>query len=185
MEQNNDFMYGNSWFWIVIILLFGGGFGMNRNNNLDDEFIKRDIFNTNQNVSNTACATQKEVLENRYNTQLGLSDLGARQAQCCCETKQEILQNRYDNSLGQCDIKTTIHNEAEATRALITANQIQDLRDQLAQEQRANLANTLVSSNQIQTQNILGALVPTPRPAYIVASPYATFNNGGCGCGNY
>lgn len=95
--------WGAEWFWIIIILFaFWGNNGWgNRNNNedIDTRFLERDIFNTNQNVSNTAattqnailsssCQTQRDVLENRYNAQL-----------CCCDTQKEILQNRYDNAL--------------------------------------------------------------------------------------
>ena len=35
-----------------------------------------------------------------------------------------------------CEITTAIHDEAEATRALITANTMQDLRDKLADRDR-------------------------------------------------
>lgn len=95
--------YGG-WFWIIIILFaFWGnnGWGNNRNNevDIDTRFLERDIFNTNQNVSTTGCQTQRDVLESRYTTQLGLSQLGANMQNCCCETEKEILQNRYDNAL--------------------------------------------------------------------------------------
>ena len=68
-------------------------------NGLSEEFIKRDIFGTNQNVSNTACQTQRDVLESRYTNQLGLQELQASQQNCCCNTQKEIIQNRYDNAL--------------------------------------------------------------------------------------
>ena len=104
-NRNYDgFGYGEGmWFWIIIILFafWGNGFG-NRNGQdtlLSDEFIKRDIFNTNQNVSETGCQTQRDVLESRYTNQLGLSELGANMQNCCCETQKEILQNRYDNAI--------------------------------------------------------------------------------------
>ena len=63
-----DGMYGSEWFWIIIILFFAwgnNGWG-NRgcDNNCTEQFIERDIFTTNQNVSNTACQTQRDVLEN-------------------------------------------------------------------------------------------------------------------------
>lgn len=77
-ERDND-GFGNgfgAWFWVILILLFcNNGWGNNNIANdtlLDDEFIKRDIFNTNQNVSNSACQTQRDVLESRYTTQLGM-----------------------------------------------------------------------------------------------------------------
>ena len=192
-----DGMYGG-WFWIIIILFAFWGNGFNRNNasevDIDTRFLERDIFNTNQNVSNTACQTQRDVLENRYTNQL-----------CCCETQKEILQNRYDNALQTntlqnqastnaltaqmqlaqccCDLKTAIHAEGEETRALITNNTIQDLRDRLS------LANNAITS-QTLANDIINGILPKAVPAYPSCSPFVPsfigFNNGfnnGCGCG--
>lgn len=188
VTRNNDGYdgWGNGgWIWIILLaFLFRGNWGGCGGESplVSEEFIKRDIFNTNQNVSNTACQTQRDVLENRYTNQL-----------CCCETQKEVLQNRYDAALQAqtiqaqianccCDLKTAIHAEGEATRGLIQANTIQDLRDRLEQSQRENLANTLVSSNQAQTQNLIGTLRPFPQPAYITCSPYMSYGYNGCGC---
>lgn len=107
-NDNNDMWGGNCWIWIIFIaFLFPMMGGWNRggvetgvhDNFISDEFVKRDIFNTNQNVSNTACQTQRDVLENRYTNQLGLQQLQASQQNCCCETQKEILQSRYDAAL--------------------------------------------------------------------------------------
>lgn len=94
----DDGMWGGEWFWIIIILFafWGNGFNGNRNGQdtlLSDEFIKRDIFNTNQNVSETACQTQKDVLESRYTTQLGLSQLGANMQNCCLKFVGSLISN--------------------------------------------------------------------------------------------
>lgn len=95
------------WSWIIGLLVigglfggFGGGFGWGNRGAvandtlLGEEFIKRDIFNTNQNVSNSACQTQRDVLESRYTTQLGLSQLGA-DMQNCCLNKIKSLFTRF------------------------------------------------------------------------------------------
>ena len=98
-NRNYDgFGYGEGmWFWIIIILFafWGNGFG-NRNGQdtlLSDEFIKRDIFNTNQNVSETGCQTQRDVLESRYTNQLGLSELGANMQNCCLNFVGSLISN--------------------------------------------------------------------------------------------
>lgn len=189
---------GGSWIWIILILLFAGrGFGGAgqevQDNFISSEFIKRDIFNTNQNVSATGCQTQRDVLESRYTTQLGLQQLGAQAQECCCETQKEILQSRYDAALQAqamqaelasccCDLKTAIHGEGEATRALIQANTLQDLRDRLADRDRELLASNFQLSQQAQSANIISTLQPTPKPSYLTCSPYFAYN--GCGCGN-
>jgi hypothetical protein len=182
--------FGNgAWIWIILLaFLFRGNWGGNYGAEsplVSEEFIKRDIFNTNQNVSNTACQTQRDVLENRYTNQL-----------CCCETQKEILQSRYDAALQAqtlqaqlsnccCDLKTAIHAEGEATRGLIQANTIQDLRDRLAERDRDLSTANFQLSQQAQSANIISTLQPTPKPAYLTCSPYFAYNYGGCGnsCG--
>lgn len=158
----------NGFLWVILIFLFflafsgglGNGFGNNGNNGLAQ--VERDVLTT-------SCATQREVLDSRYTTQLGFQTAQAQLSSCCC------------------DLKTAIHAEGEQTRALITSNVIQDLRDRLA------LANNALTS-QTLSESIISALQPkTPIPAYITCSPYQSayygynaFNNGfgGCGCGN-
>ena len=178
LYSSNDNM-GGSWFWIILILLFGGrgfGYGANEGAVLSDEFIKRDIFNTNSNVSAQGCATQKEVLESRYTTQLGLQNLGQQMASCCCDLKAEGFKNT-------CDVLNAIHADGEATRALINANTIQDLRDRLAEAQRATDTANLALQNNAQTQTLLAQINKVPQPAYVVSSPYVNYGYG-CGCGN-
>lgn len=154
---DNGFGNGGWWIWIILIAFLFCGNGWGRNNDtattagenafLSDEFVKRDIFNTNQNVSNTACQTQRDVLESRYTTQLGLQQMQAQQQACCCETQKEVLQNRYDAALMAqnmqaqmaqccCDIKETILADGQATRQLMQDNTIQNLRDKLADRDR-------------------------------------------------
>lgn len=114
---------------------------------------------------------------NQTNAAIAESRFAAQQ--CCCETNRNIDAVRAENYKNTCEITTAIHAEAEATRALMTANVMQELRDQLqaAQLQLGNLS---------QTQNIINAVRPFPQPAYITCSPYTSANgfgcNNGCGC---
>lgn len=196
-RDNNDF-FGDGIWGIIMLLIVAGlftgngfGWGNNRGNgfetDIDTRFLERDIFNTNQNVSNTACQTQRDVLESRYTTQLGLSELGANMQSCCCNTQKEILQNRYDNALQTqtlssqmasccCDLKTAIHAEGEATRSMIQEDKIQQLRDQV-------YASNLALNNTNLANTVINAVRPTPVPSYLTCSPYFAYNTG-CGCGN-
>ena len=103
-------MFGGEGWWVLLLLLAfcGNGFGFGGNGGygtitndslLNGEFIKRDIFNTNQNVSSTACETQKDVLESRYTTQLGLQQLQASQQACCCDLGSQIADSKYASAL--------------------------------------------------------------------------------------
>lgn len=194
---NNDDWGGNGWLWIILIAflfpMFGGTWG-NRNsetgiqdNFISDEFVKRDIFNTNQNVSNTACQTQRDVLENRYANQLGLQNLGTQVQVGNCDTQKEVLENRYAAALQAqnlqsqmqtccCDIKETILADGQATRQLMQENTIQNLRDRLADRDR-DLQTAYWQISQVnQTKNIIDAVRPTPTPSYLTCSPYFAYN---------
>ena len=198
-DRNNGYGYGDGmcgggWFWIILILLFAGrGFGWGngegvQGNFISSEFIKRDIFNTNQNVSATGCQTQRDILESRYTTELGFKDQLFAQQQCCCETNRNIDAVRAENFKNTCDITTAIHAEGEATRALINANTIQDLRDRLEARDRELMTANFQLSQQAQSANIINTLRPVPQPAYLTCSPYFAYNYGGCsncGCNGF
>lgn len=190
-----DYGFGEGIWGIIMLLIVAGlfsgngfGWGGNRGNVANDtllgeEFIKRDIFNTNQNVSATSCQTQRDVLENRFNC-----------SQNACATQKEILQNRYDTSLGLanvnkdillgnqnlqaqlsnccCDLKTAIHAEGEATRNMMQQDKIDQLREQVNASNLALFGQTLV--NQILPRSI---------PAYPSCSPYVPVNYNACTCG--
>lgn len=90
-------------------------------------------------------------------------------AQCCCDIKESILA------------------DGQATRQLIQDNTIQNLRDKLADRDR-DLQTAYWQISQVsQTNNIIDAVRPTPKPAYISCSPYFAYNafgNGCCASGN-
>lgn len=187
------------WSWIIGLLVigglfggFGGGFGWGNRGAvandtlLGEEFIKRDIFNTNQNVSNSACQTQRDVLENRYNLGSQIQENRFNCSQNACATQKEVLQNRYDNALQTqtlssqladccCRLENTIHLENETTRNQMQQDKIDQLREQVNTSNLALFGQTLV--NQI---------LPRSVPAYPSCSPYVPANYGynGCGCGN-
>ena len=147
--------------------------------------INSNIANSTYNTSNNICNLRSEVLENRYANQLAEAT-----------TQRDILMQTtaLENQLGMtnlqglarldsccCDIKQAIREDGEQTRALITQNTIQDLRDRLtaAKDQ---------ISDQATERNIVNALRPYPTPSYIVSSPYqslyAPFNSCGGFYGN-
>jgi hypothetical protein len=211
-RDNNDggAMGGYGFWWIIVFLIvagmFGGGgfFGNNastttadtllatsmaNNNssrNLEDAFMQRDIFNVNQNVSNTGNQTQRDILESRYTTQLGDGALQSTIQNTACGTQKEILESRYDSALANqnllsqmqtccCDLKTTTQAQTQAILDKMCDYEIQTLRDQVNV-----LTNQL--SNTAQNNTIINALRPTPVPAYITASPYQSYPYGyGCG----
>lgn len=158
-ENEGGFNFGGVGGLILILLFFiifggawGNGFGGRSN-------IQEGLSDLERDVLNGTCNTQKEILESRYTTQLGFQASQAQMSECCC------------------DIKTAIHAEGEATRALIQSNTIQELRDRLA------LANDALTSQTI-SNNIISQLQPVSKPAYLTCSPYTAYQLpfGNCGC---
>lgn len=86
-----------------------------------------------------------------------------------CGISHSIQDLKYEMGQNCCDLKTAMHSEGEATRALIQSNTIQDLRDKLADKSQDLQAAQLTLANASQTQNILSSL-----GRYVPA----------CGCGN-
>lgn len=131
---------------------------------------------------------QAAIAQNGYNAQL-----------CCCGTEKEILQSRYDAAKNTCDIVNAIRDDGNATRALITQTEMQNLRDKLADRDRDIQSRDFQLSQLSQTRSIISELQPVPKPAYASYSPFQTFGpfggwgscgngwngyNNGCGCGS-
>lgn len=192
--------YGGGWFmWVILILFLFMGCGGWGNNNaglqgaltrgeMADGFNTAEILRNQSGIMRDQFAVQRDVLENRYANQLSAAGLERSimenrfaNQQCCCDTQKEILESRYTTQLGFqqaqsqnqqccCELKTAIHAEGEATRALINANTMQELRDNLqaAQLQLGNLS---------QTNTLLAAINKVPQPAYLTCSPYQSGYN--------
>lgn len=211
-NRNNDWGDGGFLWIIVLFALFGwggNGFGWGGNNGLntaglglqgtiDTNFITRDLFATNQNVSNQGCDTRSAVSNMGYQLQNSMQNLSAQLASCCCETNRSIDAVRYENAKNTCDIITAgnmntrdiIASQNDGFQKILDKmcqNEIQTLRDGL------NTAN-LQLSQQAQTANLIATLRPTPTPAYLTCSPYESqmfgrfgfngFNNGCFGFNN-
>ena len=186
MTRGTDgFLEGNGIIILILFFLifgFGGG-AWGNNSTLTQAELQSGLYNQTANADRLAMMqnqfeTQKDVLENRYQGAWQNQAIQAQQQACCCETQKEILGLQAENYKNTCNITNAIHKEGEETRALITANTIQELRDQ-------NTAYQLQLSNQAQTANIISQLRPTPIPAYLTCSPYTTNNcgyNNGCNC---
>lgn len=107
------------------------------------------------------------------------------------ETNRNIDAVRSDAYKNTCEITTAIHAEGEATRALINANTMQDLRDKLADRDRDLQTANFQLSQQTQNATLISTLRPFPQPAYITCSPYqssvgccTSYNPYGCSACN-
>ena len=93
---------------------------------------------------------------------------------CCCGINRNIDAVRYEGAQNTCAITNAIHAEGEATRALINANTMQELRDKLEARDRDILARDFQLSQLSQNAYLVNELRPCAKPAYITCSPYTT-----------
>lgn len=211
MVGNNGFGngFGGDWAALLVFLLifgvagngwgggFGGGFGGGWANGVLTRAEMFDGFN-NQNVMRKLDGITQGLCDGFYaqNTTMlqGFNTVGSQIAenrfaaqQCCCETNRNIDAVRFDNQKCCCDLQKTIHDEAEATRALINANKMESLRDRIAERDRELQTANFQLSQQAQSANLINTLRPFPQPAYITCSPYessrcaSSYNYCGCG----
>lgn len=204
-RNDHDGEFGENWIWIIGLLIvagiFGNGFGFgNGNNNLQGALTRSDMFEgfNNQDVNAQLRGITNGLCDGFYaqNTNLlngfngiqrdlctGFNGVNANinqsrfdMQQCCCETNRNIDSVRYENARNTCDIINAIKADGDATRALMTQNTIQELRDKLQEEKLAN-------SQCAQNAYLVNALRPCPIPAYTTCNPWAT-NYNVCGCNN-
>lgn len=200
MNNRDGYGFGDgAWFWIIIILFaFWGNNGWGNKNNgletdIDTRFLERDIFNTNQNVSNTGCQTQRDILETKYDLGTQVLENRFNCSQNACNTQKEILQNRYDNALQTQNLSAQIGECCCNLRAegLANTQKIIDLiqQDKIDQLREQVYTTNLALNNANLTNQIVNSIIPRPAPAYPSCSPFVPSTYGcngynGCGCNN-
>lgn len=137
------------------------------------------VGNTNKDVVLGNCGLQKDILlgNERINGNLNDAKFAIAQNQCdtnhridmtTCEINRNVDESRFATVKQTGDIINAIHADGEATRALITGNVIQSLRDRLQN------AEQLITS-QSQVSQIVDRMRQTPTPSWMVQSPYQSY----------
>lgn len=209
---------GGTWIWVFFLffLLAWGGNGMFGGGNnaamqgaltradLCESFNFNDLQRQTQGITNGLCdgfyAQNTTMMQGFHGVDNALCQgfAGVNAAinqsrfdsqQCCCETNRNIDAVRYENARNTCDIVNAIREDGNATRALINANTMQDLRDKLADRDRDLMTANFQLSQQAQTANIVDQIKPCAVPAYITCLPYESaligsrgYYNGCGGC---
>lgn len=193
---------------MVWLALLGGNGGLFGNRNADaavqgaltrsdlfEGFNNQDVNSQLRGITNGVCdgfyainsgmkdgfyGNQATIKDGFYSTQSAIADSRYAIQDCCCRTNQNIRELSSEGYKNTCEITTAIHAEGEATRALINANTMQDLRDKLADRDRDLMNAQFQLSQQTQNATLIGTLRPFPQPAYITCSPYQSVG-GTCG----
>lgn len=201
---NNTNGQGGTWIWVFFLfflLAWGGGGLFGNNNNAMESALTRaelyqglgqqDVFRNQSDITSELRAFERDAANNwgavKYDnlqnlntlqTNLGnqLNENRFAQQEYNCSINRNIDAIRYENTKNTCDIINSQNDNTQRILDAIAQNQIQALRDELSVTRAA-------LSNNVQTQNILGALQPIPRPAYVTSSPYTTTSSNYCGCG--
>lgn len=195
-KNNEGDMWNNPFIYLVWLAVLGGGGlfggrgagdaavqGAITRSDLFEGFNNQDVNGQLRGITNGICdgfyAVNSGLKDGFYGIQGALAENRFASQQCCCETNRNIDAVRYEGAQNTCAITNAIHAEGEATRALINANTVQDLRDKLEARDRDIMVRDFQLSQFSQTAALVGELRPCAKPAYITCSPYTT----ACGCG--
>lgn len=181
-KNNEGDMWNNPFIYLVWLAVLGnGGLFGNRGAELQGTITRSDLFEgfNNQDVNGQLRGITNGIADGFYATRQGITELGYAMKDCCCGINRNIDAVRYEGAQNTCAITNAIHAEGEATRALINANTMQDLRDKLEARDRDILARDFQLSQLSQNAYLVNELRPCAKPAYITCSPYTT----AFGCG--
>ena len=154
-----------------------------------------------------ANARQIANLQQAFNAQTavtqGLNDVGMNLQNCCCENRANIADLKYTVATENCadraaiadGIKDIIASQNASTQAILNqlcADKIEQKNDTINQLRSELLYARGQASQDVQTAAIQAGqralaneveqyVLPTPRPAYIVANPNCCTNTCGCG----
>ena len=195
-KNNENGMWDNPFIYLVWLAVLGGGNGLFGNrgdaavqgaitrSDLFEGFNNQDVNGQLRGITNGICdglyAINSGLKDGFYGTQGALAENRFAAQQCCCETNRNIDAVRHEGAQNTCAITNAIHAEGEATRALINANVMQELRDKLEARDRDIMVRDFQLSQLSQTASLVGELRPCAKPAYITCSPYTTAPFG-CG----
>lgn len=190
--NGNNGMWNNPFMYLIWLAIFGNaGFGWggnaaaaatngaltraemadgfaNQNMQMDLKGLQGSVSggfadNNINNNANTNTITSA-ITNSAFASQNAIHDLQSANQMGFCSVNNNIGSLKYEMAQNCCDLKNAMHTEGEATRSLITANTIQDLRDKIAEKDNALQSAQLTLANANQTQNILsnlGKFVPT------------------------
>lgn len=162
---------GGAWMWVMMLFFLlawgggGGGFGFGNQGAAEGALTRADLCNEfnfnnlnrsvlgiqdglcdgfyamNNGILNGFSGQTAQMQQGFFGTERAIAENRFAQQNCCCETNRNIDAVRYENSQQTCEIANAIHAEGEATRALINANVMQELRDRLQPANKKSRVN--------------------------------------------
>lgn len=162
------------------------------NNGLCDGFYAMNTGMLNGFAGVNSNITQQTIAEmqNVNGINNNITALGTQLQSCCCDMQNQMNQNfatlNYNIADQSCQTRRAV---TDASREIIM-NQDANTRsildfltqDKIATLQAENQSLKFAASQAAQNTYLINALQPCPQPAYIVPSPYASYNGCNCGC---
>lgn len=135
------------------------------------------------------------LVQQGYETRIGLNGLSSQLAQCCCDLRAGQADIKYTMAKDTCDITNAINASTQQIIGFMTQQELAALRTEnqslkFAASQTAQ--NAFIAANQdAQTAELIRRLGrDCPIPAYVVpnpnccyGNPYGVGYNGNCNCG--
>ena len=144
--------------------------------------IQSAIAQTNYNMKDCCCETRESIMQSNFNNQTGFNAIQNQLASCCCDIERGQDSLNYNLAKSTCEIITNQDRNTDRIINHLVQTEMDNLRTEL---QSAQLQLSQIS----QTSNIVNQLQPTPKPAYVVCSPYASvpfgnvpFGVNNCNC---
>ena len=147
------------------------------------------FYAMNTSLLNGFAGVNNSIMTNGYETRNAIQGVSTQLADCCCKTQSAIQGVNYNLAQSTCSLQNTMNMNTRDIvdavncnyRALhdeIVANRIEDKNAQITAQQNEINALRLAASQSAQNTYLIDQLKPCPSPAYIVANPYCSCNNG-------
>ena len=147
------------------------------NNGLCDGFyaMNTGMLNGFSGVQSTLCqgfsGVNTALVQQGYETRMGVADVNNRLASCCCELKQGLGDLKYIMAQNTC---AEIQAGKDNTQRIIDYMAAKDY----AALQNENATLKAQMSNNAQSAYIISQLKPCAQPAYIVPNPNCCYGTG-------
>ena len=138
-----------------------------------------------QTIGQGLCSTTYELSSKidagRYDQALATQQLSRQISDSCCATNRNIDALANQMSMDTCAIKEAIFRDGEATRALINANTMQELRDKLNSAEMALSNNAQTSAIEQAIDAKVASIIgfPARPPFWAYPFPYCPSTSGG------
>lgn len=150
----------------------------------------------NAGIANAAAQAEISANARQMATMNQVNGLQSQLAQCCCDNRLATVQTQNVVQTENAATRSTIQNGVQAVLDKLCQQEIEQKNDTIAQLRSELMYARGQASQDVQTAAIQAGqralaneveqyVLPTPRPAYVVANPNCCYNPCGvnCGCG--